>query len=104
VLGKKESEVLHLDLWLMSCRVLKRDMELAMLDVLVDQARSTGITTLRGYYLPTKKNGMVADHYKGLGFQQVSLDPENKSSVWTLDIQAYSPRNRHIKILEPVHG
>src|ERR1039458_102441 len=48
---------------LMSCRVLKRDMELAMLDVLVDQARDANITTLRGYYLPTKKNGMVADHY-----------------------------------------
>ena len=34
---------LHLDLWLMSCRVLKRDMEYAMMDVLVDKCRKQGI-------------------------------------------------------------
>jgi FkbH-like protein len=104
VLGRREVDVLHLDLWLMSCRVLKRDMELAMLDVLVENARAESITTLRGYYLPTKKNGMVADHYEKLGFERNSLDPDSNSSVWTLDLQTYTPRNRHIKILEPVHG
>jgi FkbH-like protein len=104
VLGRRELDVLHLDLWLMSCRVLKRDMELAMLDVLVEHARAESITTLRGYYLPTKKNGMVADHYEKLRFERNSLDPDTKNSVWSLNLQAYSPRNRHIKILEPVHG
>jgi FkbH-like protein len=104
VLGRRENDVLHLDLWLMSCRVLKRDMELAMLDALVEHARATGIATLRGYYLPTKKNGMVADHYEKLGFERDSVDPENKNSVWSFNLQAYSPRNRHIKILEPAHG
>jgi FkbH-like protein len=104
VLGRLEQDLLHIDLWLMSCRVLKREMELAMLDVLVEHAKAANITSLRGYYLPTKKNGMVADHYEKLGFQQYSLDPESKSSVWTLEIQTYNSRNRHIKILEPVHG
>jgi hypothetical protein len=47
---------------------------------------------------------MVADHYEKLGFQQDSLDPESKNSVWTLDIQTYVLRNRHIKILEAVRG
>jgi predicted enzyme involved in methoxymalonyl-ACP biosynthesis len=79
-------------------------MELAMLDVLVEHAKAANITSLRGYYLPTKKNGMVADHYEKLGFQQDSLDPESKNSVWTLDIQTYVLRNRHIKILEAVRG
>ena len=104
VLGRRELDVLHLDLWLMSCRVLKRDMELAMLDVLVEHARAANINTLRGYYLSTKKNGMVADHYEKLGFELNSVDPDSKNSVWTLDAQAYIQRNRHIKILEPVHG
>jgi predicted enzyme involved in methoxymalonyl-ACP biosynthesis len=104
VLGRREGDVLHLDLWLMSCRVLKRDMELAMLDVLVEHAKAANIATLRGYYLPTKKNGMVADHYEKLGFEQVSLDPESMISIWALDAKNYTPRNRHIKILEPVHG
>jgi len=104
VLGRREGDLLHIDLWLMSCRVLKRDMELAMLDVLVSEAREIGIRTLQGQYLPTKKNGMVEDHYEKLGFDLVSLDPESKISVWTLDVSGYIPRTQHIKILEPVHG
>lgn len=104
VLGRWELDVLHLDLWLMSCRVLWRDMELAMLDVLVKYARAANITTIQGYYLPTKKNGMVADHYDRLGFQSNSIDPDSNNSVWTLNVQTYTPRNRHIRILEPVHG
>jgi len=104
VLGRCEQDVLHIDLWLMSCRVLKRDMELAMLDTLVEHARTANLMTLRGYYLPTSKNAMVADHYEKLGFLNVSVDPDTKNSVWTLDIPSYTPRNQHIRILEPVRG
>ena len=104
VLGRREQDVLHIDLWLMSCRVLKRDMELAMLDALVEHARAANLVTLRGYYLPTSKNGMVAEHYEKLGFQIVSRDPDSKNSVWTLDIPSYTPRNQHIRILEPIRG
>jgi len=104
VLGRREDSVLHLDLWLMSCRVLKRDMELAMLDVLAEHAKAIGIRRLQGYYIPTKKNGMVAEHYEKLGFELYSADSETRASVWMLDISQYSPRNRHIKVLESVHG
>jgi FkbH-like protein len=104
VLGRKKGDELELDLWLMSCRVLKRDMEQAMLDVLVDRARAANIRTLRGFYLPTKKNGMVADHYEKLGFEPVSLDPETNASAWSLDVSSYAAHNRHIHILELVHG
>ena len=103
VLGRQERDVLHLDLWLMSCRVLKRGMEVAMLDAVVQRAQEANATTLQGYYTPTKKNGMVADHYEKLGFDLESRDPD-KTSVWTLNILDYTPRNRHIKVLEPVHG
>jgi FkbH-like protein len=104
VLGCREGEELHLDLWLMSCRVLKRDMELAMLDALVDRARAMSLRTLKGFYLPTRKNGMVADHYEKLGFARVSLDPASNASAWSLDVPSYAARNRHIRILELVHG
>ncbi len=104
VLGRREGDELELDLWLMSCRVLKRDMEQAMLDVLVERARATNIRTLKGFYLPTKKNGMVANHYEKLGFAPVSLDSETGASAWSLDVPSYAARNRHIRILELVHG
>jgi len=104
VLGRREGDELELDLWLMSCRVLKRDMEQAMLDVLVEKAQAVNIHTLKGFYLPTKKNGMVANHYEKLGFAPVSLDPETNASAWSLDVSSYAARNRHIRILELVHG
>ncbi|HEV2578972.1 MAG TPA: HAD-IIIC family phosphatase [Acidobacteriaceae bacterium] len=104
ILGRREYHLLHLDLWLMSCRVLKRDMELAMLDAIVQNAFEAGVRVIQGYYLPTKKNGMVADHYEKLGFRPVSVDPETKASIWSLDISDYTPRNRHIKVLETVRG
>lgn len=55
VAGKIEDEVLSIQLWLMSCRVLKRGMEDAMMNELVRLARQHGIMTIRGYYYPTAK-------------------------------------------------
>src|SRR5580658_2952692 len=104
VLGAIDDRSLHLDLWLMSCRVLKREMELAMLDALAERARARGVQSLVGYYLPTAKNGMVADHYEKLGFSLLSKDDNKGATVWSLDITNYAPRSRHIKTLELAHG
>jgi FkbH-like protein len=100
VLGHVEATDLHLDLWLMSCRVLKRDMELAMLDGLTERAHHRNVRKLVGYYIPSAKNGMVADHYEKLGFSPVSRDDATGATVWSLDITKYEARSRHIKILE----
>ena len=99
VLGRKEDRELHLDLWLMSCRVLKREMELAMLDILVSEARNAGIATIVGVYLPTKKNGMVAKFYEDLGFQQKSVSPDGAVS-YRLSVQDYKMKTTHIRIKE----
>ena len=88
---------LDIDLWLMSCRVLKRGMESAMLDELVAQAQMRGIRTLRGTYLPTRKNTIVANHYPSLGFRPLTTHPDG-SATYTLDLAAYQPRNRHIRV------
>jgi FkbH-like protein len=103
VLGRLERADLHLDLWLMSCRVLKRDMEVAMLDALVEAALASGVQRFLGYYLPTKKNGMVAGFYEGLGFVPHATpdDLPQGSTAWSLDLTGYVPRNRHIKPVEP---
>jgi FkbH-like protein len=107
VLGRIDAadpSILHLDLWLMSCRVLKREMEIAMLDGVAERARDKGIATLMGYYLPTAKNGMVADHYDKLGFVLVSRDEQSNSATWSLDIDNYQPRSQHIRIMEKANA
>lgn len=100
VIGKKEDRTLHIDLWIMSCRVLKRDMEFAMLDTFVAKALDSGITTIKGYYYPTAKNGMVKNFYRQMGFSLESED-ENGNTVWTFDIDlSYNKRNNVIKVVE----
>ncbi|HEX4565718.1 MAG TPA: HAD-IIIC family phosphatase, partial [Vicinamibacterales bacterium] len=63
IIGHLDGRRVHIDLWIMSCRVLKRDMELAMLDALVDRAGAIDATELLGSYRRTAKNAMVSDHY-----------------------------------------
>ena len=97
LLGFLHGNALDIDLWLMSCRVLKRDMELAMLDAMVARAKVLGASRLIGRYLKTAKNGMVADHYAKLGFTRVAEAQDGSSSTWELLIGDYAPRNRYIK-------
>ncbi|WP_041597738.1 HAD-IIIC family phosphatase [Granulicella tundricola] len=104
VLGRRDGDTVHIDLWLMSCRVLKRSMETAMLDALAERALGMGVKVVRGNYLPTAKNSMVADHYSRLGFQpcpQPSL-PEG-ATAWQLNLTGYVRKNSHIRVLEYTH-
>ena len=97
--GHREADIFHIDLWLMSCRVLKRGMEYAMMDELVTRCRDAGITKLLGYYYPTKKNAMVREFYGEMGFVKVSED-ESGSAVWELDISGgYRKQNEVITVL-----
>lgn len=96
--GHKQGEQFHIDLWLMSCRVLKRDVENVMMDVLIEKCRENGLTEIVGYYYPTAKNGMVKDFYGSLGFTLRSRDEEG-SSIWIFDeIEQYKNKNKVIKV------
>lgn len=104
VIGRREGRTLHLDLWLMSCRVLKRDMEFAMLDALVAACRSQDITEICGYYVPTEKNDLVRNHYANLGFELLEKNIDG-ASAWKLAVRgSYVARNKHILVKELVHG
>lgn len=88
----------YIDLWLMSCRVLKRDLELAMLDELVFRCLKRGVQALYGEYLPTAKNRMVKDLYEQQGFEKICED-EGGRTRWRLAIdQNYVPKNRVIAV------
>lgn len=69
IIGRVEANDLVIDTWVMSCRVLRRNVETACLVHLVDTAKARGLTHIVGDYFPTKKNGMVANHYAELGFE-----------------------------------
>lgn len=100
VIGRKEKDVLHIELWLMSCRVLKRDMEYAMMDTLVKQCRDCGIRQIYGYFYPTAKNAMVKDFYALQGFEKLEEDADGNAK-WSFRIpEQYTLKNQVITVIE----
>ena len=100
VIGHIKENICHVDLWIMSCRVLKRDMEFAMMDMLAKQCVARGVTEIRGYYYPTAKNKMVKEFYALQGFDKVSED-ELGNTVWKLNInEQYKNKNHVIQVEE----
>lgn len=98
IAGEQVQHCLHMRLWLMSCRVLKRGMEDAMMNTLAEDAQSRGIERILGYYYPTAKNGMVKDFYLSMGFCEVSRD-EKGNTVWELKVGEYQPKETHIEVI-----
>lgn len=76
VIAEKSGSVWEIDTWLMSCRVLGRRVEQAVLNHLAASARAEGATALIGRYIPSTKNKMVAQHYDKLGFELVETGPD----------------------------
>ncbi len=100
VIGHIKQDVLEIDLWIMSCRVLKRDMEFAMMDELVKTAKQRNINIIKGFYYPTMKNAMVKDFYEMQGFTKIQED-EKGNTVWELEINDnYENKNKFIKVEE----
>ncbi|MCM1156629.1 MAG: HAD-IIIC family phosphatase [Roseburia sp.] len=101
VFGHQDAEddtLFHIDLWLMSCRVLKRDMEYAMMDELVRICAERGLRRIKGYYYPTAKNKMVKDFYGLQGFTKVSEDAEGNSE-WEFAVsKGYEKKNKVIRV------
>lgn len=89
-----DKDTLFVDTWFMSCRVLKRGMENFTLNTMVSRARALGYTKIKGEYIRTPKNNMVADHYKDLGFMQISGDDNQKE--YHLDIDTYQEKECYI--------
>lgn len=97
IIGNIKKNQCHIDLWLMSCRVLKRDMEFAMMNELVKQCRGKGVSEIVGYYYKSAKNSMVLDLYEKFGFELIETNGED--TVWKLEILNYKNKNTFIKVI-----
>ena len=100
VICRQGGDAWDIDTWAMSCRVLGRKVENAVLRDLRDQARRHGIRQLIGHYVPTARNGLVAGHYAGLGFDLVQTRSDG-SSVWQVDVEAIAERIIPVTVHRP---
>ena len=76
LIAEKKEDTYKIDTWLMSCRVLSRQVEYLLLQELSLLAKKEGVNIIEGVYLPTPKNALVNDHYERLGFQKTNENPE----------------------------
>jgi len=76
----------EIDTWLMSCRVLGRRVQEAVLQEVLRHAALNGIERLVGIYRPTERNKMVEEHYSQLGFEQISVEPDG-TTKWELEVR-----------------
>ena len=95
-IGHQKGNVCEIDLWLMSCRVLKRDLEYALMDEFIRICAARGVTLVRGFYYPTAKNAMVKNFYALQGFHKVKEDADG--CVWELEVKDYEPKNKVIAV------
>ena len=80
-------EAWDVDTWLMSCRVLGRKVEQAVLQEILRAARRDGVRRIRGHYLPTERNQLVEEHYAKLGFSLLEQLPGG-GTAWILDVDS----------------
>lgn len=81
-----EGDVSQIDTLLLSCRVIGRSVETALLSFLAERARAHGARRLQGWFLPTKKNAPARDFYAAHGF--TTAHQNGDGTLWSLDLAA----------------
>jgi FkbH-like protein len=86
-IAAKNGDSWMIDSFLMSCRVIGRSVETALLAVLERLVHRAGGRELTGCYLPTDKNQPAADFYPRHGYTPASQD----GSLWHLRLDELRP-------------
>lgn len=84
---KKKDDDWWIDNMLMSCRVIGRSVETALLAKIVKDARAEGASRIIGEYIPTKKNPPAAGVYENHGFG-MPAQTEDDGTSWILNLES----------------
>jgi FkbH-like protein len=79
-----EGETCEIDTFLMSCRVIGRTVETALLAHLAAHAQTQGARWLQGWFRPTRKNAPAADFYRDHGF--APAQETGDGVLWRLEL------------------
>ncbi len=81
MMAREDGDRLDIDTFLLSCRVIGRTVETAMLATLYDAARERGLAKLTGRLIPSEKNVPVRDLFERHGFVKAGEDAAG-TSTW----------------------
>jgi FkbH-like protein len=83
-----EAEICEIDTFLLSCRVIGRTIETAMLGFLAETSKAEGASFLQGRFIPTKKNAPIRELYPAHAF--TAIDSEDGATIWSLNLSKES--------------
>lgn len=97
LIAKIEQELATIEIWVMSCRVFQRELELAVFDMFIENCRQREIKRIRGIYRPTAKNKILEGLYASLGFKK-TIETEQEI-LWEYEIPSlYEKKNNVIGV------
>lgn len=91
ILRRDDPATLFIESWFMSCRVLKRGLEVFALNIISGFAEKAGYRFLKGEFISTGKNDLVRNHYLNLGFKPVDR-------FWLMSLVEHGNQKCFIKI------
>ncbi|MDR0560041.1 MAG: HAD-IIIC family phosphatase [Prevotellaceae bacterium] len=98
IILKKINEISYeIDSFLLSCRILGKNIEEAFLYNILDKLKKQGIKEVQAQYIPTAKNEQVKDFYDKMGFQQI--DKKQDCLIYKTDIFSRDFTVKHFYII-----
>ena len=88
IIEKSKTHVSKIDSFMLSCRILGRNIELALFDEIVNWLKSIKIQKIVSLFIKTNKNSQVENFYENLGFQLISQSESKKK--YELNLKDYS--------------
>jgi FkbH-like protein len=98
VLARWRGDLLHIDNFLLSCRVFSRSVEEACLNWVLRHARDRGAAAVLAGYRPGKRNGLVRDFYPRNGF--VPEGDDGTTLTFRHPLTEIAPPPAHIRLVE----
>lgn len=98
VFTRRHQDALHIDNFVLSCRVFSRGIEQTALAAVLEQARTDGLRAVYATYRPSKKNGAVRDLYPRYGFTPGTEDGD--TLVFRHDLRLLPDRPEHVSLHE----
>jgi FkbH-like protein len=86
----------EIETFLMSCRVIGREIERAFLATLLTLLARRGVKQVIGRFVATARNGMVRDFYRANGF--TSLEGDESASTWVFDLGGEPLQPRFVSV------
>lgn len=92
IIIKRDGDTIDIDSLLLSCRILGKDIEIAFVKSVLNKLFREGVIKVKATYIPTLKNGQVAEFYDQIGFKLQS--EENGVKIYQLSL------NRQLEVSE----